>query len=92
MNTPHKRVLTSHPVAIKCGQESLHVGNPIPDHRHCERVQCPDCDTLFIVDANFPKVQLLEVLNKQHTNKEKHPDYVASVPEFTCISDCNCGA
>lgn len=42
MNKPHKRVMTTYPVAIKHGQGRVHVPDPIPYHVRCEHVKCPE--------------------------------------------------
>jgi len=91
MDAKHKQVITTYPVALKYGQGRLHVANPIPWHAHSETVQCPECETLYILSGGFPKVQFLETLKKQHQNKQEHPDLIPSAPEWTSISDCTCG-
>jgi hypothetical protein len=91
MDKPHKQVITSYPVAIKYGQSRVHVANPIPWHAQCEAIQCPECETVFLVTGGFPKVQFLQTLEKQHKNKEEHPDHIPSEPVWTSISECACG-
>jgi len=91
MDTPHKQVVTTYPVALKYGQSRVHVANPIPWHVQSETVKCPDCETLYILSGGFSKVQFLETLRKQHEKKEKHPDLIPSAPEWTHVSDCDCG-
>jgi hypothetical protein len=91
MDKPHKQVVTTYPVALKYGQGRLHVPNPIPWHAQSETVKCPEYETLFLLTSGFPKVQFLQTLKKQHENKEQHPDLIASAPEWTSVSDCDCG-
>jgi hypothetical protein len=91
METPHKQVVTTHPVAIKSGQRRVHIPNPIPWHAKSDVVQCPECDTAFIVTQGFSKTHLLETLIRQHEQGEDHPDYIASAPEWTSVADCACG-
>lgn len=90
MEKPHKRVITTYPVAIKHGQGRIHVPDPIPWHVLSEHVQCPHCDTIYILTVGFPKVQFLETLRKQHESKQSHPDFIPSAPEWTKVSDCDC--
>jgi hypothetical protein len=90
MNKPHKQVITTYPVAIKYLQGRLHVPNPIPWHVHTEAVQCPECETVFVLTSGFPKLQFLETLKKQHQNHEEHPDLIPSAPEWTKVSECHC--
>ena len=91
MDKPHKQVITIYPVALIYGQGRLHVANPIPWHAQSEAVKCPKCEAVFIVTAGFPKVQFLEILEKQHQQQQTHPDLIPSAPEWTNISDCDCG-
>jgi hypothetical protein len=91
MDKPHKQVLTSYPVAIKSGQGHVHVRSPIPWHAKDELVKCPQCETVFIMTVGFPKAQLLAELETQHKNNEEHPDVIPSEPNWTTITDCDCG-
>ena len=91
MDVPHKQVMTTYPIALKFGQTRLHVPDPIPWHAHSENIQCPECETRFIVTSGFPKAELLETLEKHHKNKEEHPDLIPSAPEWTSICECRCG-
>ncbi len=91
MDKPHNQVVATSPVAIKSGQTRIHVSDSHhPWHRFVESVQCPECDAVYIVTVGFPMKQFLETLKNQHKNKEEHPDYIASDPEFTNVSDCGC--
>lgn len=91
METPHKEVVTTYPVAIKSAQRRVHVPNPIPWHAKSGAVQCPECETVFIVTQGFPRTRLLETLKRQHEQGKDHPDYIASEPEWTHITECDCG-
>jgi len=91
MEVPHKQVVTTYPVAIRSGQRRVHVPNPIPWHAKSEAVQCSECETVFIVTEGFPKARLLEALHKHHERGQGHPDYIASEPDWTHVSDCDCG-
>jgi hypothetical protein len=91
MDKSHKQVITTYPIALKHGQSRLHVQSPIPWHAHSEAVKCPQCETFYILTSGFPKVQFLETLKKHHEKKEQHPDLISSAPEWTTISDCDCG-
>lgn len=91
MNKPHKQVVTTSPVAIRQGQARLHVADEHPWHRITRIVKCPKCEVAYIATGDFPKEQLLTALEKQHQNREEHPDYFPSAPEFTRIDDCECG-
>jgi hypothetical protein len=90
MDKPHKQLITTYPVAIKSGQSRLYIPNPIPWHAHSEYIQCPKCDTIFIVTSGFPRVELLKTLEKQHESQKEHPDYIASAPEWTREAVCDC--
>lgn len=90
MDIPHKQVITTYPVAIKSGQRRLHVPNPVPWHLKSGSIKCPQCEIVFIVTEGFPRDQFLEILKKQHERNEKHPDYIASAPEWTRVSECDC--
>jgi hypothetical protein len=90
MDKPHKQVITTYPVAIKHGQGRLHVPNPIPWHVHSEAIKCPTCETVYIVTSGFPRVELFKTLEKQHADKNEHPDHIASAPEWTRVADCDC--
>jgi hypothetical protein len=90
MDKPHKQVITTYPVAIKHGQGRLHVPNPIPWHAQSEAIKCPKCETVFMVTSGFPRVQLLEALEKQHKNQEEHPDLIPCALEWTRIAECDC--
>jgi len=91
MEEPHNQVVTTYPVAIKSGQQRVHVPMPIPWHAKSETVQCSECETVFIATEGFPKTRLLESLHKQHERGQGHPDYIASEPEWTHVSECDCG-
>lgn len=91
MNRPHKRVITTYPVAIKNKQGRVHVPDPIPWHINSEAVQCPECDAVYILTSGFSKVQFLQTLREQHQRNESHPDFIPSAPEWTRVSDCDCG-
>jgi hypothetical protein len=91
MDKPHKQVVATSPVAIKSGQTRIHVSDSHhPWHRFVESVHCPDCETVYIVTTGFSTKQFLETLKKHHKDKEEHPDYIASDPEFTSVSACGC--
>ncbi len=89
----HKQVTTTSPVAIKLGQERLHVSAESyhPWHRQTDNVQCPDCETIFSVTVGFPREQFLETLKQHHQKREEHPDLIAFAPEWTDVSECDCG-
>jgi hypothetical protein len=92
MDKPHKQVDATSPLAIKSGQTRIHVYKSLhPWQRITEPVQCPECDTVYIVTKGFALEKFLEILKKQHQTKEEHPDYIASEPAFTSTSDCDCG-
>ncbi len=93
MDKPHEQVVTSFPVAVKNGQTRLHVPDPIPWHSRCEYVRCPKCETVYIVDVEFPRVQLLSELEKLHASASggEHPDYIPSAPDWTHVEGCPCG-
>ncbi len=88
----HKQVTTTSPVAVKIGQKRLHISATSyhPWHRVSDNVQCPDCETIFAVTREFSREKFLEVLKENHEKREEHPDLIASEPEFTDISDCDC--
>jgi hypothetical protein len=90
MDKPHKQVVTTYPVAVKNSQSRLHVPDPIPWHSRCEYVKCPKCETVYIVDVEFPRVQLLSALEKHHADKQEHPDHIPSAPEWTRVENCDC--
>jgi hypothetical protein len=90
MDKPHKQVVTTYPVAVKNSQTRLHLPDSIPWHSHCEYVKCPKCETVYIVDVEFPRVQLLSALEKHHGEKQAHPDYIPSAPEWTHEIVCGC--
>jgi hypothetical protein len=90
MDKPHKRVVTSSPVAIKAGQTRVHAPEGEPWHINSERVDCPKCETVFHMTQGFPKASLLAVLETHHKNQEAHPDYIASEPDFTSLAECDC--
>lgn len=90
MDKPHKQLITTYPVAIRNSQSRLHIPNPIPWHAQSEYIKCPKCDAIFIVTNGFPKVELLKALEKQHDNHTAHPDYIASAPEWTRETVCDC--
>lgn len=91
MDKLHKQVVTTYPVAIKFGQARVHVQNPIPWHAKSEAIQCPKCETVFIVTEGFSKPQLLAELETQHKNQETHPDVIPSDPTWTTVTECDCG-
>ena len=91
MDKPHKQVVTSYPVAIKYGQSRLHVASPIPWHAQSEYVKCPKCDVVYIVTVGYPRVELLQTLEKQHAGQKEHPDYIPSAPDWTHDAACDCG-
>jgi len=91
MDKPHKQVVATSPVAIKLGQTRIHVADSLhPWQKINERVQCPECETAYSVTKGFAMEQFVEILKKQHKDKEGHPDYIASDPAFTSVSDCDC--
>jgi hypothetical protein len=90
MDKPHKQLITTYPVAIKHGQRQVHIPNPIPWHAQSEAIKCPKCEIIYIVTSGFPRVQLLQALEKQHASKQEHPDHIASAPEWTTVSECDC--
>jgi hypothetical protein len=91
MDKPHKQVDSSSPVAIKSGQTRIHVSDSHhPWHRFVGSVQCPDCETIYIVTNGFPLDKFMEILKKQHQSKAEHPDYIASDPDFASTSECKC--
>jgi hypothetical protein len=91
MDKPHKQVVASSPVAIKSGQTRIHVSDSHhPWHRFTNAVNCPDCETVYIVTNGFASDKFLEILKKQHQAKEEHPDYIASDPAFTHTAECAC--
>jgi hypothetical protein len=59
---------------------------------HSEEVQCPNCETVYIVTKGFALDKFLEILKKQHQANEGHPDHIASEPAFTSTSNCDCAA
>lgn len=89
MDRPHKQVVTVYPLAIKKGQTRVHVRNPIPWHSKKEEIKCPKCDAVFIVDEGFQK--LLGMLEAQHKNRQQHPDFISSDPNWTRLCECDCG-
>ena len=91
MDKKHKQITTTYPVALKYGQGRVHVAHPIPWHTQCELVKCPDCEVHFILTGGFSRMQFLELVQAQHKRGEKHPDHIPSAPEWTSISDCDCG-
>jgi hypothetical protein len=94
MDEPHKQLVTTSPVALKKGQSRLHIADEHPWHRIADTVECPKCETVFILTGletgRFPKEQLLALLEKHHEDSESHPDFIASDPAFTDIADCDC--
>jgi hypothetical protein len=91
METPHKQVVTSYPIAIKSGQRRIHVREERPFHAFVRPVKCPDCSTVFIADRELSDQDVLDALAKHHHAKVDHPDYIASQPVWTQIEDCECG-
>ena len=51
------------------------------------------CETVYVVAADsvkgIPAAKVLEVVKEQH--KQGHPDYITLDPNWTKVSDCNCG-
>jgi Zn-finger nucleic acid-binding protein len=88
MDEPHKQIVTTYPVALKSGQKRIHVADEHPWHRFGNDVKCPQCETVFIVSGDFPKV--MEILEQHHAKKQSHPDYIASAPDWTDTADCDC--
>lgn len=89
---PTDRLRRGSRIGIKEGQKRMHVAAESyhPWHRLSEPVQCPDCETVFIVTKDFPKEQFLATLKQHHHNGQEHPDFVASAPAWTSISGCDC--
>jgi len=94
MDKPHQQVVTTYPVAIKEGQGRIHVpaSDIIPWHHASEKIKCPNCESTYIVNTEYPKVDFLAALERHHKNNQEHPDYVASAPEWTRLEDCTCGS
>jgi hypothetical protein len=92
MDKPHKEVRTTYPVAIKKGQERIHVRgeNLIPWHARADELKCPKCDAVYIASSNYPSEDLLLEMLNHHRDQLEHPDYVASAPAWTHIRECNC--
>jgi hypothetical protein len=95
MDHPHKRVVTTHGVAIKAGQGRVHIPEQArhPWHRKSEHITCPICGTgytLYTVSGEFPKPVLDGILIDHHKNKQGHPDFITSMPEFWRLEDCDC--
>jgi len=88
----HGQLTTTSPVAIKLGQKRLHLSAQCfhPWHRLTQNVQCPDCKIVFSVTEGFPIEQFLQVLRRNHQEREEHPDFVHSAPEQPKIADCDC--
>jgi hypothetical protein len=42
------------------------------------------------VTTGFSIEKFLATLKKHHKSNEEHPDYIASDPAFTNVSDCGC--
>lgn len=91
MDKPHKRVVTTYPVAIRMGQGRIHVEHPIPWHYKSDAVQCPECEVIFTVSEGFAQEKLLEALKKHHADQQEHPDLIPSEPTWTKTAECNCG-
>jgi hypothetical protein len=91
MDKPHKKVVTTYPVAIRFGQARVHVQNLMPWHANSEVVKCPKREVVFIVSEGFPEAKLLEALETHHKNQEPHPDSIPSEPSWTIVAECNCG-
>jgi hypothetical protein len=91
METPHKQVMTTYPVAIKSGQRKVHIQSPIPWHATSEIVKCPNCSDEFIMTAGFPKNRLLDEFAAHHKSQRPHPEVIPSEPVWTSIADCHCG-
>jgi hypothetical protein len=91
MSKKHLRVVTTYPVAIKHGQGRIHVPDPIPWHIREEHIKCPECETIFSVTEGFAQVEFLKALKKNHEDKQEHPDYITSAPEWTKVLACECG-
>lgn len=91
MDQPHKQVVTTYPVAIKARQGRIHVLNSIPWHPDAGTLNCPKCDTMYILTLGFPTDKLLKTLEENHASKQDHPDYVPSDETWTRVADCNCG-
>jgi len=91
MDKPHKKVVTTSPVAIKSGQTRVHTPNDDgPWHAPAQNIKCPNCETVYIVTSGFSKEDFLAALDRHHKNKEEHPDYIPSAPEWTSIEVCDC--
>ena len=91
MDKPHKKVVTTYPVAIRFGQGRVHVQNLIPWHLSSQAVKCPQCEAVFIMSEGFPEKKLLKTLETQHKQQEPHPDSIPSEPQWTTVVECNCG-
>jgi hypothetical protein len=91
MDKPHKKVVTTYPVAVRFGQGRVHVQNLIPWHLSSQAVKCPQCEAVFIMSEGFPEKKLLKTLETQHKQQEPHPDSIPSEPQWTTVVECNCG-
>lgn len=85
MDKPHQQVITTYPVAVRFGQERIHVQNTIPWHFHCVDTKCPQCEVEFVADSGFAVSDLIQALEKDHAENREHPDYI---PSRTCIYAC----
>lgn len=90
MDKPHKQVITTYPVAIKFGQTRVHIPNERPWHAFAEKIKCPTCETAYIVTNGFPTKDFLAAVDGHHKNKQEHPDFIPSAPEWTSVAECNC--
>jgi hypothetical protein len=92
MDKPHKKIVTTYPVAIMVGQTRIHIPDPIPWHVGSQILKCQKCETEFITTSGFPIADLQVELNQHHEKGVEHPDYLSSAPEWTRIADCDCPA
>ena len=46
---------------------------------------------VYSLTEGFPRMLFLATMTKLHQNKEEHPDFIPSAPEWTKVSDCDCG-
>jgi hypothetical protein len=90
MGKTHEQVVTTSPVAIKCGQERVHIEERTPFNFKTGNVKCSKCDTVFELIGDFPIELLLGELATDHQEQEPHPDVIVSESSFTRIIECNC--
>jgi hypothetical protein len=91
MDTPHKNIGGTSPVALKFNQQRVHLlGDPIPWHVHRGYVYCPTCSEKYSLLGDYPADRCIAELTKHHEENKDHPDVLRLDPAFTPIVPCYC--